>query len=310
MKNYPRAVASILLFLFCFTAFAEDWSKLHKDFQQAKSHDEAVATLGDSVKDADDKLIELLDDYDSAINKKVKDTTYNSIDQYLAVRSLSERFSAKNSADETAKSIKKDPIYAAQKEATSSNWLQKMLDRLKNMFDKDSSQTSEPTSPPPGWILPAIRVLFIIFCVAVVGLLIFLLTKIPWSWTKSGRSKKLRKGGMLEEGEQLLSEDEYLREADRLVAEGKFREACRALFLASLLRIDKARIARFEPTQTNWEHLRRIETSSIRPQYLEFRAATKAFDHAWYGNRAKYADDVMIFRETYVSIKSMTEGMV
>jgi hypothetical protein len=260
-----------------------------------------------SFDEPDQILFDFIDEYYSATTKAARDAAYNSIKQYLSANALSEQFSTVKGAEATAKDIKKDPIYSAQKEVISSNWLQKLLDRLKNLFKDDSSQPERDAPQIPDWVPPLVRGLFYVVCIAIIGLIIFLITKIPWAWTKSGRAKKLKRGGLLEDGEILLSEDEYLLEADRLIAEGKFREACRALYLASLLRIDKARIARFEPAETNWEHLKRIETSKSRPEQLHFRPTTKAFDLAWYGYRANSAEDVLIFRDTYLSIKSLTE---
>lgn len=309
MKNFLRAVASTLLLTVAIVASA-DWTTVQRDFLNAKTHDEAVHKVEQSEAQQDETLGELLEDYNSASTKVVKEQTYDSIKQYLAANALSESFKPAVGSEAKVKAIKKDAIYSTQREVTSSNWIQKLLNRLKNFFDRDSTSNNGPTGPPPGWIFPLLQAIFYLVTAVVIGLLIYLLTKIPWGWTKAGRAKKQKRGGMLEEGENLLSEDEYLLDADRLIAEGKYREACRALYLASLLRIDKSRIARFEPAQTNWEHLRRIETSPLRPENLHFRPVTKQFDLAWYGYRAKYLDDVLIFRETYLVIKSLTETMV
>jgi hypothetical protein len=308
MKNFLRAVASIVLLALVFSAHA-DWTKLNEDFRRISNHEQAVSRLEESEKASEQDLYDLIAVYHSAISKKDKDSAFESIGQFLSASALTEKFKVSPGADAKAKEIKKNPIYKAEKEVIASNWIQKLFERLKNAFNNDSKEESKPSSPPPGWVFPLIQGLFIVFCIAIIALLVFLLTKIPWGWTSAGRAKRVKRGGMLETGEELLTEDEYLLEADRLVAEGKYREACRALYLASLLRIDKSRIARFESTQTNWEHLRRIETSRTRPELLQFRPVTKAFDHVWYGYRVRSADDVAIFRETYVSIKVLTEGM-
>lgn len=308
MKNFLRAVASFVFLAFVISVHA-DWTKLNEEFRKISNHDDAVARLEESDKATGSDLYDLIEQYHSSTAKKDKTLAFESIEHYLSANALSEKFQVATGADSRAKEIKKNPIYKAEKEVISSNWIQKLFERLRNAFKNNSKEESKPTSPPPGWVFPLIQGLFIVFCVAVVALLIFLLVKIPWSWTSAGRAKRMKRGGMLEAGEELLTEDEYLLEADRLVAEGRFREACRALYLASLLRIDKARIARFESTQTNWEHLRRIETSKSRPEQLQFRPATKAFDLAWYGYRVRSAEDVAIFRDTYISIKVLTEGM-
>ena len=246
--------------------------------------------------------------FESAKSKKDKEVAYDSLKHFVDANALSENFSVSKGADATVKSIKKDPVYEARKEAKSSNWFSKLMDRAKNLLQKPNLPENN-MGPPPAWIFYLVWAICILLIVALLAGLVLLIINLPWAWTKAGRARKAKRGGILEEGEALLSEDEYLIEADRLIAEGRFREACRCLYLATLLRFDSTRIARFEPAQTNWEHCRRIEASKILPSPIPFRPTTKAFDLAWYGYRAKHLDDVMIFRETYLSVKNLTEGM-
>jgi hypothetical protein len=308
MKIFLRTAASIVLLIIAFTATA-DWTSVQKQFKAEKDHDKAVSQLKESEVSKDDDLAQKIDSYDTDSVKKKKED-YDAIANLLDAKVTAEHFKSKGGADQIAKEIKKDPIYSAEKEAGKSNWIEKLNDRLKKIFERKPKSPDTPDMPQlPGWVGPIIQALFVILCAAIIALIIYLLVKVPWAWTAAGRAKRAKRGGILKDGELLLSEDEYLIEADRLIAEGKFREACRALYLASLLRISAARIARFEPTQTNWEHLRRIEFSKTKPENLEFRSITKAFDLAWYGYRATQLSDVLPFRESYVSIKAMTEGM-
>ena len=107
---------------------------------------------------------------------------------------------------------------------------------------------------------------------------------------------------MLEDDEPERSLDEWLAEADTLQAQGRYREAVRALYLASLLRFDEARVARFQRGQTNWEHLTRIEASPTMPKDLDFRATTRLFDRIWYGRIVRGKEDVDQFRAWYLNI--------
>lgn len=311
MKRFLRIAASLAFLILSISAIA-DWRDVDKKLQQSKSQDEGIALLLNSEYANDESLTTYLDSYDLASTKEEKDGAYASIKQFVGANALSETFALKPGAGATASEVKKDPMYKIQKDGSSSNWLQKLRDRFDNLSDKKSQDpiNLNGITAPPLWIGFFVQGFFILFCIAIVAAIVILLINIPWSWTKAGRAKRLKRGGLLEDGEILLSEDEYLIEADRLIAEGRFRDACRALFLASLLRIDKARIARFEPAQTNWEHLRRIESSKTKPEGLEFRPITKAFDLAWYGYRVKSAEDVIIFRETYLTVKRLTEGLI
>ncbi len=304
MKSSLRIAASLCLVVLSSWALA-DWVTAQRNFRNTADKDKAVRQLADTKEAEGDELRELIDDYQSATTAKAKEQTYDSIASLLEAHSLYGSYSTQKGMAEEVKKIKSDKIYKTEREAKSANWFTKLLERLKNAFNPPRNNTNTKMPDIPQWIPSLILDLFYVVAAVVVGLLIYVLFKIPWGWTKAGKIRKSR-GGMLEEGEELLSEDEYLKEADRLIAEGKFREACRALYLASLLRIDAARIARFEPTQTNWEHLRRIESSKLRPERFEFRPATKAFDLAWYGFRANSAADVDIFRQTYLQIKDLT----
>lgn len=313
MRSFRRAAASLLLVGIALFARA-DWTKVRQDFEGAKSKEAGVKYLSDHSDEIEENngaqdLQELIGDFNSASTPEAKDSTYQSIKDLINANVATEHFSTAPGSEAKAKKIKSsNSLYKAERESSSSNWLQKIFERLKNIFQGNNSNNT-PSEPPnvPEWIPAVVRGLFYVIVAAVVIGLIYLLTKIPWSWSGSKRTKKSR-GGILEEGEELLTEDEYWTEANRLIAEGRYREACRALYLASLLRLDASRIARFEPTQTNWEHLRRIENSKTRPPELEFRATTKAYDHAWYGFTAKTLEDVAIFQETYLMIKTLTEA--
>ncbi|MBS1728502.1 MAG: DUF4129 domain-containing protein [Armatimonadetes bacterium] len=308
MRSFRRAAVSLFLIGLAIAAMA-DWTTVSKKFHAAKSREGAIKTLSerDGTGDASDEeyLHELIDDYNSATTNDAKESTYQEIVSFVDSSAAAESFSTVKGAKAKAQAIKSDPLYKAERESTASNWIEKMLERLRNLFKRDAPQS--PNLPvPPLWLGGLLQGLFyVIVGVAVIGL-IYLIAKIPWSWTSRGKVKRARTG-MLEEGEELLTEDEYLANADKLIAEGRYREACRALYLASLLRIDAARIARFEPTQTNWEHLRRIEASPTRPSSFDFRPATKAFDLAWYGYRANSIADVEIFRSTYLSIRELAK---
>ena len=307
MKKFLRVVASCIVALVAMSAQA-DWTALERAFGTRDDHDQIVAKVRASEEFNDETLSELIETFNTAAKGTKKEESFQALREYVSSKAVAERFAISKGANEKAKKIKSDIVYKSQKEATSSNWIQKLFDRLKKLLqDENSSSQEKQTMPDLRWMGPVVWGFFILLAVAIVSAIVYLIVKVPWAWSKAGRAKRSKITGMLEEGEELLSEDEYLIEADRLIAEGKFREASRALYLASLLRIDKSRIARFEPAQTNWEHLRRIESSKLRPEGLNFRPATKAFDMVWYGYRAKSADDVLIFRDTYLSIKHLTE---
>lgn len=113
------------------------------------------------------------------------------------------------------------------------------------------------------------------------------------------RRRTRKVSAMLDDDEPERTADEWLLNADGLAAQGKFREAVRSLFVASLIRIDEAGIARFVRGQTNWEHFQRIQKSKARPAEFEFLEPTQRFDDIWYGFKVHGEVDVQYFREVY-----------
>jgi hypothetical protein len=229
--------------------------------------------------------------------------------EYLSAAAFAEGIKADSKAQQTISKIKQDPTFAGQKSFTSSNWYEKMMKRLGNV---DGPDVKPPTIDAPeisgleGWI----RVATVIAVIIMIGIIITAivaivrLVMIRQSNVAAAKLKGSKRGSMLEDGEELLAEDEYLKLADDLIAQGKFREASRMLYLAILLRSDSLRICRFDSAQTNWEHNARFESSRRRPSDIQIRSATQAFDLAWYGFRAKSLADIEILRTTYLQLRS------
>ena len=139
---------------------------------------------------------------------------------------------------------------------------------------------------------------------ALVAFVVFVARKFGWIPTAVAGRKRAG-GGLLDEDEPDRSADEWLLEAARLEREGKFREAVRCLYLACLIRLDEKGVAAFRRGETNWEHLRRIESSRRRPADLDFRDPTSRFDWIWYGHRVNGPDDVAFFRGLYTQILNL-----
>jgi len=80
----------------------------------------------------------------------------------------------------------------------------------------------------------------------------------------------------------------FLEEAAALRAQGKLREALRALYLATLVALDRRRWIAFDPHLTNWQYLRQMPRGAIRDAFKQF---TRLFDYKWYGEEATTEDD-------------------
>jgi hypothetical protein len=204
---------------------------------------------------------------------------------------------ASTSVTAVAKEIKSSPVYRDPGVNETSNWLSRALDRLRNL--KFNTNRKKPNFGLPElsigpWFS---MVMWGVIAATILGLLYLAARHIRWQ-----RRVARRATAVLEDDEPERSLDEWLAEADTLQAQGRYREAVRALYLASLLRFDEARVARFQRGQTNWEHLTRIEASPTMPKDLDFRATTRLFDRIWYGRIVRGKEDVDQFRAWYLNI--------
>ncbi len=195
--------------------------------------------------------------------------------------------------------ILSNPAYREESSKKDSNWLQRALDRLSDLFKTQRepfSNNSQNFSMPKPLDLGAIFPFIIGILIAALCFALFVAFR-NVKFSKSKREKSTRRG-LLDDDEPLLTYDEWLEKANALEKEGKFREAVRCLYLAILMRLDESRIIRFERTETNWEHLYRIE-NSLAPKEVDYKTLTKRFDLVWYGDHSCTTEDLILFRNHY-----------
>lgn len=82
--------------------------------------------------------------------------------------------------------------------------------------------------------------------------------------------------------------DQWLEDASALAAQGRYGEALRALYLATLVALDRRAWIRFEASLTNWQYLRQMPAGEARE---DFRVLTRTFDVKVYGGEAASAED-------------------
>ena len=175
-------------------------------------------------------------------------------------------------------------------ERVSSSWLGRALSRLRApSFDFPRS-----SGPPTVAVGPWATFLMWGLLALLGGFAVFLLARYVRLPGLKRRSK-----AMVDDSEPERTADAWLSEADALIAQGRFREAVRGLYVAGLLRFDEAGVARFDRNQTNWEHLRRIESSPKTPTGTETREATGRFDRVWYGHLPVGSADATAMRAWY-----------
>lgn len=252
---------------------------------------------------------ELRSDLKGLVNGESFSITVRQAERMIELRAFAERSvpkGASSEAAELAKRIKSSPFYRDPGERDQSNWMGRGFEQAGDSltaFLRALLQRNTPDVPNLGAGAISLDWLqFLLWGLLIALVLVFLVFAFRHFQWKSSLERKAR--ALLEDDEPERTRDEYLEEADRLTAEGRFREAVRCLYLACLLVFDEANVARFIRGETNWEHLRRIQSSAALPQDLDFEPATQKFDQVWYGMRIDGVSDVERMRGWYVDISS------
>ncbi|RMG23515.1 MAG: DUF4129 domain-containing protein [Armatimonadetes bacterium] len=232
-------------------------------------------------------------------------------ERLIVALELLEKANVKQSSDdanEKARKILSEPHFRRIGEEESANWIGRALESIQPPPEPEpdaANWTIEPTRSAQldGFFYVVIAVLGIGAAVALAHLILH------WRWKRAKKDRvKKRRGGLLEEGEELLSTDEWLERAQSLESQGAYREAVRCLYLAVLLRLDEAGIVRFDRYETNWEHLRRIERAPA-PGSVRYRWLTQQFDLVWYGEREATPELCRQFRQEYETLMAgLKEG--
>ncbi len=200
-----------------------------------------------------------------------------------------------------AKEILSNPLYRESLDTTKGeSWLGKALE---NLFEKigdwfSNMFKSKESSPSIGGLGAGefiIQGIIVILIAILIGFLIFMIAQIRLK----KKSSIVGEEGLVSDEEAKRSADQWIREADRLAADGLFREAIRCLYLACLIRMDEQRVLRFERHETNWEHLLRFRDLPTKPGGFDLLPATQKFDLAWYGLVPQAQSDVDWFKEEY-----------
>ena len=93
--------------------------------------------------------------------------------------------------------------------------------------------------------------------------------------------------------------DEHLDDAAVLAGQGKYRDALRALYLATLVALDRRRLIAFDPALTNWQYIRQMPRGEARTLFTRF---TRLFDYKWYGDEPTTERDYELCRTLASSI--------
>jgi len=166
-------------------------------------------------------------------------------------------------------------------EARRRDGLTDLIERVLSwLFDHELPEVSAPSVSAPSLPLPGpifFIVLGVLFATAIAGFLYL-------SRSKSEETKAvgpLRAEATPDPRER--SPDAWIGDAAALAAQGRYREALRSLYLATLVSLDRSAWIRFEPSLTNWQYLRQMKSGSVRNDFRQF---TSTFDVKVYGGES------------------------
>lgn len=310
--NKCRAAAVSFCLLLACAVFANDWTPLREGLQRANSPQVAETVLSDFWESHPKLEEQFAGSFDEGLHPETT-TKFSDSETLLRLRNLAlsleigSQSDTNPSASQLATSIKRDSAYNVSPKQQA-NWLstsaRAMWERIRDFLEQARPTREQGDGPNlPAWLAWLGQgAFYLVIGLLVLAVLAFAAYMFRFIQKRAATAKRA-KSGLLDELEEIKTEDEYLAEADAMIAEGRYREAIRALYLACLLKIDVARITRFDRSETNWEHLRRIESSLTRPADFTFREQTKTFDRVWYGFDIRGMDDVDLFRSTYLQLQ-------
>lgn len=182
-------------------------------------------------------------------------------------------------APDQARQAAKD-ILANDQFRTSKSLLQRLIDWL-----GDRLQFKFGSGNGPAGVIGEIAFL------ALVIVAIYLLVRMLASWERRRRPAAIASGGPVVDIERRQTADEWARDAERAMADGRHRDALRARYRELVERLIDDHTIVDAIGRTAGEL--RIEVRAARPAAADaFGEATDRFEAAWYGSREPSAADV------------------
>jgi hypothetical protein len=135
-------------------------------------------------------------------------------------------------------------------------------------------------------------VILAVLAIAVTGVVILVVRNLP-----SRRSRRARRTGVVVTDEdQAQTAEQWRHEADRLAAQGDYREALRCRYRARIAELADRRLIDQVPGRTSGDYERAVR--ALVPEAAEqFSSATRLFERCWYGHEASDAKAQVVFDE-------------
>jgi len=130
-----------------------------------------------------------------------------------------------------------------------------------------------------------LQILLALAAVVAIAIVIFLVVR----RVKHLQAQKQMTLGEMIDGERALDSKGWRNLAEQLTQNGSLREACRAIYMSCLHRLDESSIAVFAPTKTNYEYFYALKQYPAIAQ--NFRTLVDLVELIWFGGKAATASD-------------------
>jgi hypothetical protein len=107
-------------------------------------------------------------------------------------------------------------------------------------------------------------------------------------WALWGRLNQLKHQAQLARKGQtaineILDSNGWKEQAQSLASQGKWREACRAVYFASLRNMDESEILEYSPSRSNYEYIYSLTRQPVIAK--DFRQLANLVESLWFGKR-------------------------
>lgn len=112
------------------------------------------------------------------------------------------------------------------------------------------------------------------------------------------------------DAETITDPEVWLQQAEQYAKAQDYRRAYRALFIATLLQMDRAGVIHFDRAHTNGDYLRLLRADKRQEIARQFTPLVLEFDQRWYGGLNTEESDFRRFQAAYASLQDMLQSSV
>ncbi|HEY8432816.1 MAG TPA: DUF4129 domain-containing protein [Sandaracinaceae bacterium] len=161
--------------------------------------------------------------------------------------------------------------------------LRDLIERLLEWLFRPRDEPSGIDIPGVDFDLPGAS-----FFITVGAILLVAVGAYLWLTRKKEKSEAAKSEAVVTSDPRDRPPAAFLDDAARLADAGDLREALRALYLATLVALDRRRLIAYDPHLTNWQYLRQMPRGEARDAFAQL---TRLFDYKWYGHEETTRED-------------------